>query len=83
MTKSSICECPRCKQGSVLAVKVIKNGRIIYLCDECEAVWFCKDSIEYATFNYFNYYMERLGLPDDWDQLEILDSDLHPSSTEL
>jgi len=62
--------CPRCDQGIVVPVRVRKTGRVIYLCDECEAVWFCSDSIEYATFNYFNLYMERLGLPDSWSELK-------------
>ncbi|MBA8904120.1 ribosomal protein L37AE/L43A [Phyllobacterium sp. P30BS-XVII] len=62
--------CPRCRQGLVIPVKVKRTGEVIYLCEECEAVWFSPDTIDYATFNYFNLYMERLGLPDSWAELE-------------
>lgn len=62
--------CPRCNQGYVLKAVVKKTGKHLYICDECDAVWFCKESIEYATFNYFNVYMERQGLEDNWDELE-------------
>jgi hypothetical protein len=68
MTSETLC--PRCKNGHVIEARVIATGYIIHICNECEAVWFCKNSIHFATFNYFNVYMERLSLPDDWDQLE-------------
>ena len=66
--------CPRCKQGTVVKAEVRKKARTVFLCDECEAVWFCENAIEYATFNYFSCYMERLGLPAIWSELDVLDS---------
>jgi transposase-like protein len=64
--------CPRCEQDWIKRAKVIKNGKEIFICAECEAVWFCRDSIEYATFNYFSYYMGRQDFADDWSELEVL-----------
>lgn len=66
--------CPRCNQDWVQKVKVKKTGREIFICPECEAIWFCRDSIEYATFNYFSYYMERQELRDDWAELDVLEA---------
>jgi RNase P subunit RPR2 len=66
--------CPRCSQGYVITARVRANGAVVFICEECEAIWFCKDRIEYATFNFFNFYMERLGLPVDWRELEIVDN---------
>ena len=63
-------QCPRCEQGNVIRAQVRKTADTIHICDECEAIWFCADSIEYATFGYFNLYMERLGLPAMWDELD-------------
>ncbi len=63
--------CPRCGQGIVVKARVKKTSKEIYICNECDAVWFCSDSIDYATFNYFNIYMERQGLDDKWDELEV------------
>jgi hypothetical protein len=31
--------CPRCDQGWVVPVRVIKNGIIIQFCLECDAIW--------------------------------------------
>lgn len=53
--------CPRCEQGFVVTARVKKTGAVIYLCNECEAVWFCPESIDYATFNYFNYLWNASG----------------------
>ena len=55
-------------------MKVIKTRKEIYLCDECENVWFHKDTIEYSTANYFSQYMIREWLKDLWTELEHLDN---------
>ena len=71
--------CPRCEQDWVKRAQVKKTGKEIFICPECEAVWFCKDSIDYATFNYFSYYMGRQDLTDDWAELEFFDTESHSS----
>jgi len=64
--------CPRCQQDWIQKVKVKKTQKEIYICPECEAVWFSKESIEFATFNFFSYYMGRQNIKDDWKELEVL-----------
>ncbi|SMR83580.1 Transcription factor zinc-finger [Aliiroseovarius halocynthiae] len=64
--------CPRCEQDWVRRASVKKTGKLIFVCPECEATWFSEDEIEYATFNYFNLFMERQGIDPDWSELEIL-----------
>lgn len=66
-------QCPRCEEGWINKALVRKTNKHIFICPECDAVWFCLDSIEYCTFNYFNYYMERQGLLDEWSELEIIE----------
>lgn len=65
-------QCPRCEQGWLNKVMVKKTGKEIFICEECDAIWFCLESIEYCTFNYFSAYMERQGFSDKWSELEIL-----------
>lgn len=55
-------ECPRCQQDWITKVHIGAAARDAYLCNECEAVWFCKDSIEYATFLDLRDFLERRGL---------------------
>lgn len=64
------CVRPGRKHGQVEKATVKRNGETIYICDECEAIWFTNE-IRYATFNYFNPYMERLNLPANWSELQF------------
>ncbi len=69
---SRLALCPRCEQGEVVCARVKKTQKMIYICDECEAVWFSKSEIEYATFNYFNLFMGRQEIPALWEEIEVL-----------
>jgi hypothetical protein len=55
-------ECPRCSQDWVKKVHIGATNRTIFLCYECEATWFCADSIEFATFIDLVDYLGRKGL---------------------
>jgi hypothetical protein len=55
-------ECPRCHQGWVKQVHIGLLNRDVFLCDECEATWFCPTSIEFATFVDLSTFLERLGI---------------------
>ncbi|WP_414489983.1 zf-TFIIB domain-containing protein, partial [Stenotrophomonas maltophilia] len=32
--------CPRCEQGEILEARVKESAVQIFVCDECDAVWF-------------------------------------------
>ena len=55
-------ECPRCNQDWIKKVYIGATNRTVFLCYECEATWFSKDSIEYATFIDLSDYLGRKGL---------------------
>ena len=55
-------ECPRCNQDWVKKVRIGVTNRTVFLCYECEATWFCEDSIEFATFIDLSDYLGRKGL---------------------
>jgi hypothetical protein len=64
-------ECPRCQQDWIKKVHIGAAARDVFLCDECEAIWFCLDSIEFATFLDLRVFLERRGIK--YSQ-EILDT---------
>lgn len=63
--------CPRCVQGDIALAQVKKNGENIYVCQECEAVWFSLFDIGVKPFVDFGIYMEGLGALPLWDELNV------------
>ena len=62
--------CPRCMQGIVLD-KILKfNKQHIFICDECDAVWFDINNISSMTFIDFVTYMESYSRTDQWIEFE-------------
>lgn len=62
--------CEFCFQGNVLNAKVKNTSEIICICDECDTVWYKKDSVVCVT-NYYDYMSER-NLPALWNEIIIL-----------
>lgn len=56
-------ECPRCNQDWVRKVHIGATARTVFLCYECEATWFCEDSIEFSTFLDLSMYLLRKDIP--------------------
>lgn len=65
--------CPRCGQGSVIRAKINSTGKYIYLCNECDAMWFSRLDIGNSPFLDFGTYMEEMDLPPLWSELSIDD----------
>jgi len=63
--------CPRCDQGWVCSALIIPLKKNIYICDECDAIWFEENKIENTNFEDFTTYMETHKLPGTWDQLQV------------
>ena len=63
--------CPRCEQGDIVEAKVKKTGGSIYVCQECEAIWFNAEKIGDSSFVDFGTYMVKIGLPPLWDELSV------------
>ncbi|MHA3061138.1 hypothetical protein ACX1N5_01790 [Acinetobacter sp. ANC 4636] len=50
---------------------IMKIGKVIFVCQECEATWFSADEIKERGFVDFGTYMEEIGLEPLWDELEV------------
>ncbi len=64
--------CPRCEQGDIVKVRVKANGVCLFVCQECEASWFSSEKVGVEAFVDYVTYMEGLGLPPLWSELEII-----------
>jgi protein-arginine kinase activator protein McsA len=64
--------CPRCEQGEICQAQINATGKLVYVCQECEATWFSAEAIGVDAFIDFGTYMEKLGLPPLWSSLVLL-----------
>lgn len=63
--------CPCCKQGRLFHVVVRESRRKGILCEVCEAFWIDEANIAATTYERFAVHMATLGLPGNWDELNI------------
>lgn len=65
--------CPRCDgQGSIVKAEIKYINKLIFICDECEAIWFSRDAIFLQAWEDFGTYMENNNLSPTWDELRVL-----------
>ena len=63
--------CPRCDgQGDVIKVRIIATGEIVFLCDECDALWRQGTPIVVKSFTDFSTYVGQYGLKALWNEIE-------------
>ncbi|MFF7202667.1 hypothetical protein [Streptomyces sp. NPDC008141] len=64
--------CTQCEVGDVSAFRLIKNNRRLWVCHECDAVWFGdalpKGPAEGTLYQYVDPYGGP-GTPKDWEQM--------------
>ena len=61
--------CPYCEQGRVMTAKVRKNGREIYICEECDTVW--ERTVDSLSGVGFEAFMKEQGCSENWNELEV------------
>ena len=67
---SNIIVCPRCDGQGHIFKKLIKfNKEMIYICDECDAIWFNDEKIQSGNFIDYSTYMESLSRKGLWSEL--------------
>lgn len=61
--------CPFCAhQGVIYKATINKNGNIIYICDECDTVWYTEDIQEDNCVNY-KKFMSDYGIGNIYDEI--------------
>ncbi|PSM14353.1 hypothetical protein CV100_07390 [Stenotrophomonas maltophilia] len=63
--------CPRCEQGEVLKAHVKGGGTHIFVCDECDAVWFSLASIGVSSFRDLEEYLEEKSVAPSWESISV------------
>lgn len=64
--------CPRCDQGKVWRVQIIKTGEVVHVCEECEALWPGQAEVSATGFIDFKTYVTPDGLKGAWSELKEL-----------
>jgi hypothetical protein len=68
-------QCSTCEQGIIHKVRIKLNGKIAFLCDECDAFWLDKDNLTHGNGIDFWEYMTNLNLKPYWENLDDLGVD--------
>ncbi|NEZ50019.1 hypothetical protein FDB54_10395 [Clostridium botulinum] len=67
-------QCSVCEQYAIDKVKIKKDGEILYICEECDTVWKCEESIGNTNEGEdFGKYMIKKGLSPYWDEIKIIE----------
>lgn len=74
--------CPRCEQGVILQVRVMDLDEVVYLCDECNAMWHNKEHISAHTFKDYQTYVRSKGLKGAWSELMVLSENIDDQDKE-
>jgi uncharacterized Zn finger protein len=66
--------CPRCDGQGIVRHAIVKaTSQPIFICDECDAVWFSVDDVATSRAIDFRTYVSQFGLEGLWSELAILD----------
>lgn len=58
--------CPRCQQAYVTKVCIVPLRYVVYLCEECDALWELTTAVQQNNYIDFGAYMQERGLTGDW-----------------
>lgn len=61
--------CPRCDQGFVVMVEVVKTKKRLFVCKECDASWFDRASVGTGDYIDFGTWMLTQGLTPLWSEV--------------
>lgn len=71
--------CPFCKEyGILFELKIIKNCKYYFVCDECDRFWQKKDDIGVNNdpYRFFTHMLLEIGLSGTPDDVEIISKDI-------
>jgi hypothetical protein len=65
--------CPRCNQGWIRKMRHRRSGEIVFVCEECEALWREGQAIENTGFQDLQAYFRAKGQSGDWSEMVMLE----------
>lgn len=69
-------KCPKCDEGKLVKIKFKATGKIAYLCEFCDALWFDNERILPTTGHSMRVYSE--GRVHEYDEFDEQDQDHRP-----
>jgi hypothetical protein len=67
--------CPGCNQGWVVRATVKHTDQAVWICKECESLWFSAESIGRDEARNFVNEMRARGLSGLWHEVEYVNDD--------
>jgi hypothetical protein len=64
--------CPRCEQDHIVGASIRATGTELFICPECDAIWFSIEKIGVGPFMDYGTYMQSMGLSMLWDELDVI-----------
>jgi len=61
--------CPKCEEGNIAKTIFRKGGKIAYVCDLCEALWFKGEIIDFSTGHTFSSFSRGEELENVVDEM--------------
>ncbi|MCK3828280.1 hypothetical protein E3O56_23040 [Pseudomonas sp. W2Aug9] len=63
-------ECQRCGQGFARAMRVRSTKNLLWVCEECEAMWASQAEVNVCKFENYGKLMAGIGRSFLWSDLE-------------
>lgn len=71
--------CPKCEEGILKKIQFKTDGRVAFLCDFCESLWFEDESITFSTGHSLGNLIEGNDLEYSYEILDEKDQDHQPA----
>ncbi len=64
--------------GAGFRVRLTSRDRIVFLCEECDALWLHASGIDMNTYILFADSMATRGRPGLWSEVKVFETDVSP-----
>ena len=70
--------CPKCEEGNITKIKFKKSGKIAFLCEVCNALWFEEEHIDLTTGHTLTSYSQSEDIGYTVEELREEDFEHQP-----
>lgn len=67
--------CPRCDEDDVKKIRFKSDGKVAYICEFCESLWFEGEEISPFTARALRSFKPEEGIEYVWDEVADKDED--------
>lgn len=70
--------CPKCEEETIFKIRFKKSGKIAYLCECCEALWFEDEGISLENAHTLESFLQKEDADYEPEELAEKDQDSKP-----